>query len=257
MPHVTKALVVDQPWIDLILSGAKTWEMRSTETRFRGWLGLIRKGSGAVVGIARLSGCGQALSQAEMIATVDRHHIPEPMIRSGQVANWTTPWHLAEAAPLSLPVAYRHPSGAVTWVNLDTDVTAEIAAVTGENALDVPMCEPMQPPTVRPDITPGDLVGEVVLTAGNLKNNHFYLRSFIHHLPDDLIGGRDAEQPVLAEVIAGGMAPICTDICARHLFFRDRAFTRAFFANTDAVPGDRVLVRQIAPYRFGLELKKA
>ena len=36
MNSITKALIVDQPWIDLILSGRKTWEMRGTSTSFRG-----------------------------------------------------------------------------------------------------------------------------------------------------------------------------------------------------------------------------
>jgi hypothetical protein len=40
-------LVIDKPWIDLILDGKKTWEMRSTLTKKRGKIALIRKGSKA------------------------------------------------------------------------------------------------------------------------------------------------------------------------------------------------------------------
>ena len=32
---------------------------------------------------------------------------------------WRTPWVLANARPLQKPVRYKHPSGAVIWVNLD------------------------------------------------------------------------------------------------------------------------------------------
>jgi len=35
-------LIIREPWISHILSGAKTWEMRTTPTRYRGPIGLIR-----------------------------------------------------------------------------------------------------------------------------------------------------------------------------------------------------------------------
>src|SRR5674476_1110094 len=44
------ALIVAEPWISKILSGEKTWEMRSRATTVRGRIGLIRKGSGLIVG---------------------------------------------------------------------------------------------------------------------------------------------------------------------------------------------------------------
>src|SRR5947209_18338036 len=47
-----KALIIREPWIGHILSGAKTWEMRTSKTSLRGRIGLIRKGSGVVVGVA-------------------------------------------------------------------------------------------------------------------------------------------------------------------------------------------------------------
>lgn len=280
MPTVTKALIVDQPWIDLILSGAKTWEMRGTGASHRGWFGLIRKGSGQVVGIARLTGSGQPLSTAEMVANIDRHHIPEQMIRSGAVAKWTTPWHLADARPLPRPVTYRHPYGAVTWVNLEDSVTRAIAAQLQLPAGDEPvaqaLCAPIpaparptvlaapRPAPVAAAVLPGSsqtlppnaMLGETAITEGNLKNNHFYLRGFLHHFPDDLVGGRDANPPALALVEAKGMPPTKTDICPTHRFFRDRSWTRQFFANHDAAPGDRVQVHQLAHRHYRVSLVK-
>ncbi len=47
---VSKGLIIDSPHIERILSGAKTWEMRSSKTAQRGRIALIRKGSGLVVG---------------------------------------------------------------------------------------------------------------------------------------------------------------------------------------------------------------
>ncbi|MCU0731924.1 MAG: ASCH domain-containing protein [Hyphomonas sp.] len=279
MTPITKALIIDQPWIDLILSGAKTWEMRGTGASHRGWFGLIRKGSGQVVGVARLTGSGQPLSTEEMVATIDRHHIPEPMIRSGAVARWTIPWHLADARPLARPVPYRHPSGAVTWVNLEDSVSRAIAAqmdLPGQpepvaQAVQQTVAPPRQTPTLEPPkaavavpampsparpLPPNTMIGETTITAGNLKNSHFYLRGFLHHFPDTLIGGRDASPPDLARIEADGMPATRTDICPTHRFFRDRSWTRQFFAHHDAAPGDRVQVHQVAPRHYRVSLVK-
>ncbi len=37
-----KALVIRSPWIDLILAGSKTWEMRTKPTSIRGRVALIK-----------------------------------------------------------------------------------------------------------------------------------------------------------------------------------------------------------------------
>ena len=87
--ELTKGLVIDDPWIGYILDGSKNWEMRSTSTTLRGWFALIRKGSGAVFGVARLVDCGAALTVSEMLSSTAHHQISDAMIRSGAVAKWT------------------------------------------------------------------------------------------------------------------------------------------------------------------------
>jgi hypothetical protein len=121
-----KALVIDVPWINLILDGSKTWEMRSIQTKLRGQFGLIRKGSGMVWGVASLSDCGEAMEANELIRHFDKHRIPEQMIRTGEVAKWNRPWKLTSVRKLAKPVPYKHKPGAVTWVNLEPDVAANI-----------------------------------------------------------------------------------------------------------------------------------
>ena len=279
MITIEKALVIREPWIDLILSGQKTWEMRGQRPTYRGWLGLIRKGSGRVACIARLVDVGHALTEDEMIATFEKHRIPEAMIRSGEVAKWTTPWKLADIRALRQPIPYSHPNGAITLFSLDPTVSAAIVAQLGEltsaeinpmperitTATPAPRPAPTKPAILKAEAMPttlsllrtvGSLLGEVEVTEGNLKNNHFYLRSFLHHLPDDLVGGRDLATPVMATVGADGMPLTTTDICPSHHFFRDRSWTRQFFANSDAEPGDTVCVHQLAPYRYQVSLHK-
>lgn len=78
--QVTKGLVIADPWIGYILDGSKTWEMRSSETSVRGPFALIRKGTGAVWGVATLANVGWALTPEEMLETVNKHRIPAEMI---------------------------------------------------------------------------------------------------------------------------------------------------------------------------------
>jgi len=283
MMEIAKGLVIREPWIDLILSGRKTWEMRSQRIGYRGWIGLIRKGSGAISGIARIADVGEAMTMEELLATIETHQIPREMILSGEIGKWTVPWKLADIRLLQRPVLYRHPMGAITLFDLEPDVRAAIAAALG--AAGPATTAPMDPSSAsvpsravtspRPAASPvsaaartptpimasspapsGRLLGETELTAGNLKNNHFYLRGFLTRFPGDLIGGRDREPAILAQVEAGGMAAAAMDICPRHLFFRDRSWTRRFFEAADAAAGDVVQVTEAAPYRYAVSLRR-
>lgn len=112
-----KGLVIDQPWIELILAGEKIWEMRSRSTRMRGPIALIEKGTGTVVGLAELADSLPALSRFEMQRTVAKHRIPTSLSAQPDF-KWFSPWVLRNVRRLSVPVPYDHPAGAVIWVNL-------------------------------------------------------------------------------------------------------------------------------------------
>lgn len=123
-----KALIIDEPWISRILESRKTWEMRSCSTEHRGRFALIRKGSGQVVGVAELTGCRGPLSLAELRENSARHTIPVERYESGELIKWNVAWELGNARPLSRPVPYEHPSGAVIWVQLSTAETMAVEA---------------------------------------------------------------------------------------------------------------------------------
>jgi len=241
--NVTTGLIVRERWIDLILSGEKTWEMRSKPAPVGVWFGLIRKGSGAVCAIARLGSIGEPLVPEEMIASFEKHRIPETMIRSGEVAKWNIPWVLSGVRRLRSPVPYCHRSGAVTWVKLDPDVTGAISvqldqAVPSTRPLvadDDPVTpEPASPSARRTKQSQSavrysaplsralsGMWGETEITQGNIDNNHFSLRPFIHHFPSDLIGGSNKLEAaaVAASIDWGGPVPVETDIDATRSSF--------------------------------------
>jgi hypothetical protein len=284
--RISKGLIVADPWIGYFLDGTKTWEMRSSGASHRGWFGLIRKGTGAVHGVARLIEVGAPLSPAEMIATFEHHRIPDHMIHSGEVAKWNTPWKLADVRQLDRPVPYQHKSGAVTWVELDGAAIEGLAAALrgevvfgGESLPRVPaaVASAAKAWVVAPDRLPppapaesapvtfdsasreGRWIGEIEINDANLRNNHFYLRPLIDRFPADVIGGSNKTEAALRDVTIdwGGPEPVRTDIDGKDKkFFRARGWIGAFYKLNRAQAGDLVVIEETAPYRYRVSLKK-
>lgn len=318
---ITKALIVADPWIGYLLDGSKDWEMRSSGASHRGWFGLIRKGTGAVYGVARLVDVGAPLSPSAMIENFEHHRIPEHMIRSGEVAKWNIPWKLADVQRLRKPVPYRHKSGAVTWVELDDAAIAGIAqqlAGTGAQTIspahapifsdqrtssddvkvdirqrgsklhisvewDEGLLNPASPADARraaaapepqrkqqsqgarvnpaPALTGsngGRIIGEVILTEGNIANNHIYLRSFFDRFPADAVGGSNKASIAQRQLTVdwGGGEPVQTDLDGSKKFFRARGWIGTFFKMNRASAGDRVIIEEIGPWRYRTRLQK-
>jgi hypothetical protein len=317
--RITKGLIIADPWIGYILDGTKDWEMRSSGVSYRGWFGLIRKGTGAIYGVARLIEVGAPLSPTEMIGTFEHHRIPEHMIRSGEVAKWNTPWKLADVRRLDQPVSYRHKSGAVTWVELDDvaidglsrqlgDEVSKINAEANMPLVSAPesdrsraaatmkvdvshhgrtlrigiewddgkpgnaappkpaQAEPValkaqpRPAAVTTDsrTETGRVIGEVEITEGNITNNHIYLRSFFDRFPADAIGGSNKAMRAKRDVTIewGGAESVQTDLDGQKKFFRSRGWIGAFYQLHRAKAGDRVVVEEIAPYRYRVTMKR-
>lgn len=124
--EITHALIIDEPWISKILRGEKTWELRTTHCQKRGWVGLIRKGSGQVVGIARVVGSRGPLTPHDLSLYQDAHRVPASFLQLKPEYQYA--WEMADARPLATPVRYSHKSGAVIWVQLDPSVTEQIGA---------------------------------------------------------------------------------------------------------------------------------
>jgi hypothetical protein len=122
-----KGLIIRSPWIDLILSGSKTWEMRTRPTSIRGPIALIKGGSGLIYGTAELAECLPALTREQMRQTQSFHAIPEDQLESAMGNRWTTPWVLRDIVRLESPKPYIHPKGAVTWVELPDETSETVS----------------------------------------------------------------------------------------------------------------------------------
>jgi hypothetical protein len=123
---VTRGLVIDQPWVGLIADRKKTWEMRTRPTKVRGWIGLIEKRTGTVIGIACLMGSQPSLERNLHHLHFKEHRVPPGSGRKKYDGKYLTPWVLAKAFRLARPLPYQHPSGAVTWVRFADEVSRSL-----------------------------------------------------------------------------------------------------------------------------------
>lgn len=125
-----KGLIIQKPWIDLILSGEKSWEMRPRSWSHRGPLALIEKGSGKVVGVATVTDCLPPLTRPEMRQHFSKHQIPDAIYGQPDF-KWFTPLVLTNVLRLNPPVPYQHKNGAQNPVNLDPDAERDVLRQLG------------------------------------------------------------------------------------------------------------------------------
>jgi hypothetical protein len=113
-----KALIIKKKWLDLILDRQKFWEIRGANTRIRGKIALIESGSGFVVGTCTIVDCIK-LTEDLFNQHFGDHQISEPYhhLRYQQPYAWVI--NPVSIQKYEKPRAYKHPKGAVIWVNLD------------------------------------------------------------------------------------------------------------------------------------------
>jgi hypothetical protein len=116
------AIPMQTPYIDQILSGEKTWEIRSKFTKKIGQVALIRSKSGTVVGTAELI---NVVKITEELAEANFHRMGM-MLREALDCVGYHAWVLIHVVKFKAPVPYKHPYGAVTWVTLDEETTGMV-----------------------------------------------------------------------------------------------------------------------------------
>ena len=109
------ALVVKKRWLDLILAGAKDWEIRGKSTTRRGWIHFAEsQAGGKLVGRARLVDC-VPVTRAAFDSHFERHHVPS---RSMVSYESIFAWVLEDAERFKQPFVYKHLLGAVIWIKV-------------------------------------------------------------------------------------------------------------------------------------------
>jgi hypothetical protein len=111
-----KGLIIKSPWIELILEGKKTWEIRGSNTKTRGRIALIMSGSGKVLGEINIIDSKELTlkdyregREFHCVESETCHQLPYKK---------TYAWVLDAPEIYQNPVPYKHPMGAVIWVKL-------------------------------------------------------------------------------------------------------------------------------------------
>jgi len=95
------------------------------EPRCEDQIALVPSGSGTVVGVCDLIDCIGPLTQSEFRKNASKAGLQKHEAQLGRYRT-TYAWVLEEPKRLDSPVPYKHPSGAVIWVNLDRSVERKI-----------------------------------------------------------------------------------------------------------------------------------
>jgi len=108
-------LVVKNPWLDLILSCEKKWEIRGQHTERRGKIHLALSGAGG-----RLYGQCNITSSFPIEKRDLRKHFAKHRITDLSVVSYRTPhaWVLSKPVRYDKPFVYKHKKGAIVWVTL-------------------------------------------------------------------------------------------------------------------------------------------
>lgn len=123
--RISRGLIIRPEPIEKILSGTKTWEMRSRPVEIRGTIALVKKGTKAVYGVADIVDCRGPLTHSERMANEHRHGITPDRWADPDVAKYHYAWVLDNVRRLKYPVPYEH-KGGVQFVTLDDGVAAQI-----------------------------------------------------------------------------------------------------------------------------------
>lgn len=110
-----KALIIKKPWIEYILNGQKTWEIRGCNTKIRGRIELIESGSGKIIGSCEIYDSKQ-LSLQDYQSNTSKHKIKDT---KSLPYTKTYAWLIRDAERYKEPKPYKHPQGAIIWVNLN------------------------------------------------------------------------------------------------------------------------------------------
>jgi hypothetical protein len=111
-----QALIIQPHWLNEIYANGKQWEMRSTKTHKRGTFGFIEQGTGLITGQFDLVDSLEAISALEYSMHFDKHRIP--LENTDLHQKYPYPWVIKNIVRFDKPIKYKHPRGAVIWVNL-------------------------------------------------------------------------------------------------------------------------------------------
>jgi ASCH domain len=115
-----RGLIIKSPWIELIIEGEKTWEIRGSNTKIRGSVALIKSGSGKVIGEADIVDSKELTLKDYQVSR--KFHCVESEGSTQLPYKKTYAWVFDNPIIYKEPIPYKHPMGAVIWVKLSDSI---------------------------------------------------------------------------------------------------------------------------------------
>lgn len=110
-----KSLIIKKEYLDKIFNGTKVWELRGSKTNIRGRIRLIESGSGLILGEVDLIDCIGPLKEKDLQDNFDK---TQYQIKNGFFKYKNTyALVLSNVSKYKEPIPYKHPQGAIIWVN--------------------------------------------------------------------------------------------------------------------------------------------
>ena len=113
-----KGLKIKKKWLKLILSGDKTWEIRGTNSKIRGNIGLVQCGSSMVYGEAFMVGA-IPLTKESFINNRDKHHVNISWEELIEIYKTPYAWIIEDVRAYEEPKKFKNLQGSVKWVNIE------------------------------------------------------------------------------------------------------------------------------------------
>jgi hypothetical protein len=112
-----KGLIIKEKWLNLILDGKKTWEIRNFNTlKIKEKIFLIMSGSKKIYGECVIKESIK-VDKEVLLKNLDKHQISKDAISSLGYKN-PHAWVLSDVKRFSSPRSYDHKKGCVIWVNI-------------------------------------------------------------------------------------------------------------------------------------------
>lgn len=111
-----KGLIIKSPAIDAILDGVKTIEVRGCSTKIRGRIVLLQSGTQKALGTVEVVGCDvmtlEEYNNWDYRKLLKRDSVDQLPYKK------TYKWYLKNPIKFETSIPYKHPNGAIIWVNL-------------------------------------------------------------------------------------------------------------------------------------------
>jgi len=111
-----RALIIHGEYVDMILNGKKNGKCEASAQISGGKIGLIRSGSGEICGTVELVDCKGPLTLKAYKANARKAGMKASDISRSYLPAYA--WVLKNPKKFRKPIKYKHPSGAISWVNV-------------------------------------------------------------------------------------------------------------------------------------------